>query len=262
MDRPAEEIARSAPRLIWDGPTRLFHWLLVVSIAASWATASLDLPLIQLPAIGGKPISLARMDVHLALGYWTLGLIIFRISWGVMGSRHARFASFLKGPATTWRYASSLFSAHHETPGHNPMGGLMVVVMIVLIARQIYSGLFAADDLLECGIYAGAWAHTLDVAGQKAMRGLHGDNFNLILIAIAAHLIAIALYRFWLKTDLVGPMLTGRKSASRVDYAAAITGTPWIRLLIAVALSAGLAWWIVTAGQHAPAVCVPADDFM
>lgn len=275
---PQAARAESAkPRKIWDVPTRAFHWLLVLSLAASWATAEITFPAIVVPASGafkadilGHPfqlgwasaLNLGPMEIHLFLGYWTLALIVFRVLWGLIGTRHARFWSFIKGPVTTWKYGLSLFGAHRETAGHNPMGGLMVLVLLLLVARQVYSGLWNADDIIECGIYQGPFAKFLDLNGQKAMRILHGDNFNLILVAVAVHVLAIAIYRVLLRSDLIGPMITGRKSALRVGEANAIGGTPWLRFAGA-ALVAGLAaWWIVSTGVHDAAVCVPTSfDF-
>lgn len=234
-----ETIAPQAPvgkRLIWDVPTRLFHWLLVASIIASWATAELSSTLMQ---------------VHLWLGYWTMGLIVFRLVWGLIGSRHARFWSFLKGPLTVLRYARSMMSpAHQETAGHNPMGGWMVMILLVLIARQVYSGLFANDDVM----WEGPWSHTVSHASQKGLTALHHQNFLLIEIAVALHILAIVWYRLAMRTDLVTPMVTGRKSD--VAEGKAIKGTPWLRAALAIAL-AGAAVWAVIYLAPPP----PAEDF-
>lgn len=226
------------PHRIWDVPTRMFHWLLAASIVASWATAELSDTLMQ---------------VHMWLGYWTLGLVIYRILWGVIGSRHARFVSFLKGPGTIFRYARSLVDgSHRESAGHNPMGGWMVAVMLALAGAQAVSGLFSSDDLTAFG----AWSGGVSERTSNQMTGFHELNFNLIVAAVGAHLVAIGVYQFGLGKDLIGPMLTGHKSEPRVTAQDAIPGTPWLRAALA-ALLAGAAVYAVLATAPPPAV----DDF-
>ncbi len=233
----SEASAPAAQRRVWDVPTRLFHWLLVISIAASWATAELVDDAMQL---------------HMWLGYWTVGLIAFRILWGFMGSKHARFFSFLKGPRTTLAYAGSLLGRHHETPGHNPMGGWMVVLMILLVAVQAGTGLFADDDI----VWAGPWSHTVSNRMQTLLTNWHRFNTNLIIAAIGIHILAIVTYRFAMREDLIGPMITGRKSAGRVTAADAISGTPWLRAILALALAGAFAYAVVALAPPAPI-----DDF-
>jgi cytochrome b len=223
----------SGARRIWDAPTRAFHWLLVILIAASWGTAKLSDTL---------------MGWHLLLGDFTLGLIVFRILWAIVGTRHARIWNFLRGPVETLRYARSLVRGHVETPGHNPMGGWMVLVMLALIAFQVATGLFANDEIA----YSGPWSHAVSRHLVKTLTAWHTVNVNLIIAAIALHLIAIAIYRFGFKTDLVGPMITGRKSETRVDADAAIAGTPWLRFLVVATLAGAAAWAIVNLAPPEP----------
>jgi cytochrome b len=222
---------------IWDVPTRLFHWLLVISIVASWVTAD---------------VVDDQMQLHLWLGYWTLGLIAFRMLWGLFGSRHARFASFLKGPMKVLAYGRSLAGKHHvEAAGHNPMGGWMVFLMIALVAVQTVSGLFTDDDI----IWAGPWTPAVSGSMVNLATRIHHINFNLIQAAVAAHLVAVLAYQFGLRNDLVGAMITGRKSSSRIDASHAIPGTPWGRAALAALLAGGLVYAVLA---FAPA---PVDDF-
>lgn len=178
------------------------------------------------------------MGWHLLLGCFTIGLVVFRILWAIVGARYARIWNFLRGPLTTLRHARALFAGHVETPGHNPMGGWMVVIMMGLIVFQVTTGLFANDEIA----YSGPWSHTVSHHLVKQMTIRHAFNVNLITGAIALHLIAIATYRFCFRTDLVGPMITGRKSEARVSADAAINGTPWLRFLIVAALAGAAAY--------------------
>jgi cytochrome b len=116
---------------VWDLPVRLFHWLIVLLLVFQVVTGQ----------IGGS-----LMEWHAYSGYAILVLIVFRILWGFAGSTHARFASFLAGPAATYRFALRLFSREAVPQvGHNPLGGWMVIALIVSLALQAASGLFAYD---------------------------------------------------------------------------------------------------------------------
>ena len=116
-----------ARRLVWDLPLRLFHWIFATCIVASYVTAKLGFD---------------WMQWHFYLGYTTIGLLVFRILWGFFGPRHARFSSFLHKPSAIWLYVRGMFS-RNSTPsiGHNPVGGLMVFLMIVLVAIQAGSSI-------------------------------------------------------------------------------------------------------------------------
>src|SRR6266478_4571646 len=129
---------RTDRRLVWDLPLRAFHWLFAVSILAAWGTALLGF---------------AWMKWHFWLGYWVMGLLVFRLIWGFVGPKHARFSNFLKGPSAVLRYARGLTGAGEPvcSVGHNPLGGLMVILMLILVAFQVCTGLFATDDIAWSG---------------------------------------------------------------------------------------------------------------
>jgi len=227
-------------RLVWDLPLRLFHWLFAVSIFASWATA--------------QPGS-QWMKIHMRLGYWMIGLLLFRIIWGFVGPRHARFTSFLKGPTTVWGYAKGLAgraAVASESVGHNPLGALMVVAMLLLVALQVTTGLFATDDIVWTGPYYPS------VSGGTAQRltAVHHANFNLILTAIALHIIAIVYYTFVKRQPLVPAMVTGFKPAAAVPEHEAIRGSQLIKAAIVIALASGAVYFLVTA---APPPAGPSD---
>jgi cytochrome b len=223
-------------RLVWDLPLRLFHWLLVLSIIASYVTAK---------------IGIETMQYHMYLGYWTLGLILFRIFWGFVGPRHARFSSFIGSPAWVWRYAKGLAAGTMiQTVGHNPLGGLMVVLMLLLVGFQAVTGLFATDDIVWTGPYNGA------VSGDTAdqMTSWHHTNFNFILAAVALHIMAIAFYFLVKKQNLVGAMLHGKKAAQHVPAHEAITKSEIVRAVVVILISAGLVYWLISAAPEPPDV--------
>jgi cytochrome b len=223
-------------RLVWDLPLRLFHWLFALSICASWAT--------------GKA-GFEWTPWHMRLGYFMLGLLVFRIIWGFVGPRHARFSSFLARPAAIWRYAKGLTGAAQaiHSVGHNPLGGVMVIFMLLLVAFQVTTGLFTTDDIAWAGPYNPAVS---DATGHL-LTSLHHKNFNLILAAITLHLSAIAYYAFAKKQNLVPAMLTGWKPAEAVPEHEAIASSQLWKAIIVIAVSSGAVYWVLSA---APAAAV------
>jgi len=227
-------------RLVWDLPLRVFHWLFALSIAASWATAE---------------AGFEYMQYHFYLGYWMIGLVLFRIIWGFVGPRHARFANFLRGPSTLLKYLRSLKGGEPlNSAGHNPAGGLMVIVMMAMVAFQTGTGLFATDDIAWWGPYNPAVSGAL--AGK--LTSLHHANFNMILGAVALHLLAIGFYWLVKKQNLVVPMFTGHKPAMWVAPHEAITSSQLLKALIVIVISIGLVYWLISA---APPEAVDAYSF-
>ncbi len=217
-------------RLVWDLPLRLFHWLLVMSLTASWATAEAGLD--------WRPL-------HMRLGYFTIGLVVFRILWGFLGPRHARFANFLAGPASVLRYSRAMISGvpPAQSAGHNPLGAWMVVLMLAMLGVQTATGLFTSDDI----VYAGPYNGTVSDAMAKTLGHVHHLNFDFILAAVTLHVLAIALYTFAKKQRLVQAMVTGYKSADIVPAHEAIDGSEFIKACIVASISAGLVYWLVSA---------------
>jgi cytochrome b len=217
-------------RLVWDLPLRLFHWLLALSIFSSWLTAEFD-----------------WMEIHFWLGYGTLGMVIFRIFWGFIGPRHARFASFLVGPIALLRHAkATLRGTAANSVGHNPLGGLSVIVLLALVIVQAVTGLFTTDDVIWAGVYnAAVSSRTGDY-----LSGLHHRNFNRLLAMICLHLIAIAYYWLIKKQNLVSAMVTGTKSAEIVPPHEEIAGSALLRALIAILISSAAIYWLVSAAPQ------------
>ncbi|WP_440027815.1 cytochrome b/b6 domain-containing protein [Chromobacterium amazonense] len=178
---------------VWDVPTRLFHWTLVVLFGAMWLCAEQ----------GGE-----WLQYHIYCGVALASLLVFRLIWGVVGSQTARFSNFVRGPRTIVRYLKGELP-EREAPGHNPLGGWMVVVMLLALGAQVLTGLFAAD--VDSYLYDGPLAKHIDSGLAESATGAHKLLFNGLLGLVALHLTAIVLYRLVKKQNLVGPMLTGYK---------------------------------------------------
>ncbi len=207
---------------LWDGPTRLFHWSLAALILAAWLTA-------------GK-----SMEWHKLCGYAVLGLIVFRLWWGVAGGSTARFASFLKGPKTTLAYVSGLGSRKAgETAGHNPLGAWSVAAMLLLIALQAGLGLFATDI---DGIESGPLSDKVDFDTGRLFSEWHELAFRVLQGLIGLHLAAIAFYAIWKRENLVGPMITGARRFS--GAVAPLRKAPLWSLAVGVVLAVAAAWLI------------------
>ena len=207
------------PVLVWDLPTRIFHWLLVALVAFSFYTGK----------TGGT-----LMQYHEWSGVAILVLVFFRVCWGFLGGAHARFTGFLKGPREVWRYATGLFGRDYQPHlGHNPMGGWSIVAMLAALLVQAGTGLFANDDIFTEGpLYAWVSKETSDW-----LTGIHHLNQNILLGLVALHLGAIVFHFVVKRENLVTPMLTGRKAWHE---AAAPAGGSWKRaLVLAAALATG-----------------------
>ncbi len=221
----AADSSRDERRLVWDLPVRIFHWLFAASILASWGTAELGF---------------SWMKWHIRLGYWMIGLLSFRVLWGFVGPRHARFTSFLKGPRSVWRYAKGLAGADEEihTVGHNPLGGLMVIIMLLLVSFQVSTGLFATDDIA----WTGPYYPTVSNGTAEYLTGLHHFNFNLIWAAIGLHIGAILYYAFIKRQNLVPAMLHGHKPAAMVPLGHHIPSSQLWKAFAVMVVSAAIVY--------------------
>ncbi|HZX23120.1 MAG TPA: cytochrome b/b6 domain-containing protein [Woeseiaceae bacterium] len=216
---------RPAGALVWDLPLRLFHWLLVLALAGSWITHELGVK---------------AMDWHMRLGYLVIGLIVFRLLWGFLGPRHARFGDFLRGPGAVVAYARDWLAGRARvSAGHNPLGGWSVLAMLAVVTVQAVTGLFNSDDVLTSGPWHGAVSDDL----ADTLSWLHAVNFNLLLALAGLHLASILAYWLRLRIDLVTAMITGRKRGA--DRAAGIAGHRLLLALVLAALAAGAVWLMV-----------------
>jgi len=213
--------------LVWDLPLRLFHWLFALTIFAAWYTSEQEGELI---------------DLHMQLGYFAIGLIVFRLIWGLVGTRHSRFSQFLPTPARLTAYLKGRDrQADVSYAGHNPLGSLMVILMIVLVSLQAISGLFINDDVFSSGPYYGSVGSEI----EAIMEFLHHNTFDLMLISIALHISAIGYYWWVKKHNLVKPMITGRKPADLVAEQDSIPHSRLLLALLVAALVAGFVYWLV-----------------
>ncbi|MDO8458027.1 MAG: cytochrome b/b6 domain-containing protein [Burkholderiaceae bacterium] len=194
--------------LVWDAPVRVFHWLLVLSFAGAYLTAESE----------------RWRLVHVSLGYTMAGLVAFRILWGLMGTRYARFASFVRGPAAVMRYARAMLAGqpeHHV--GHNPAGALAIVLLL----------------LSSIAIVATGWAVYNDVGGDW-LGDLHEGAANIMLIVVAVHVAGVAVASWLHRENLVRAMVTGKKE-----------GTPdtgirraWRPLALIIVVAVLGFWWL------------------
>jgi cytochrome b len=229
----ASEIDREKPSrkavAVWDWPVRIVHWSLVVLITVSWITSE----------VGGN-----AMTYHMWSGYTILTLLIFRIAWGWVGSRHARFGSFVRGPREVIRYAASLAGARSSSfLGHNPLGGWSVVLMLLSMTLQAATGLFANDEIFT----EGPLASRVSADTSGFLTTIHRYNFYVLLALIALHVLAIVFYLLVKRENLVGAMFTGRKHVAHP----AAQDEPMASLLraaVVLLISAGVVAVIVNSG--------------
>lgn len=209
---------------VWDLPTRLFHWLMVIFVIISFATGM----------AGGN-----WMSYHMKSGYIIFSLLIFRLCWGFWGGRYSRFVSFIRGPGAVMQYAKTLL--HEDTPkhlGHNPMGGWSVMAMLAALLLQVSTGLFANDDIATQGPLYG-W---VSKATSDWLTGIHLFNKGVILFLLALHLLAVLFYLFIKHDNLIIPMVTGRRPLS--EDAPSSSYKIWQAVLIA-AFSIMVVYWVV-----------------
>jgi len=200
---------------IWDLPTRLVHWAVAALVPALWATHELEL-----------------MDLHILLGETMLGLVLFRLIWGAIGSSTSRFSSFLRGPRAVLRYVRG---GAGDGFGHNPLGGWSAVAMLLVLLVQAGLGLFVTD---EDGLNSGPLSHFVSYDSARILAERHEAMFYVLLGLIALHLGAICYHLLVRRDDLVTPMISGRRPAPATRERMA--GAPYWRFLLAAGLAAGL----------------------
>lgn len=200
---------------VWDLPTRVFHWTLFLLVAAALVTGEL----------GGN-----LMDWHGRIGLAILGLLVFRLVWGLVGSTYARFANFIPGPRAVLAY---LRGSWHGL-GHNPVGAFSVLALLAVLGFQAATGLVADDDIAFHGpLYPLVSAET-----AARLTGWHRLNVAVIVVLVTLHLGAILFYTLVKKDTLVRPMITGEKATS-APGAVPATGGGWVALMVAVLVAVG-----------------------
>ena len=204
---------------VWDLPVRLFHWLLVAAMAGAVVTGQ----------IGGNLIIW-----HGRLGIAILGLVGFRLVWGLLGSRTARFSSFVRGPGAIRAYLKGQWHGI----GHNPLGALSVLALLGLLAVQGTTGLFANDDIA----FSGPLRALVSEALSGRITGIHEAVGNLLIALVSLHVAAIVFYVRVKRENLVKPMLSGWKEVESDSPVDSTQGGGPVAFIIALAVALGVVW--------------------
>lgn len=218
---------RPDTRLVWDLPLRVTHWALALAVAGSFAT---------------HYAGIEWFAWHRRCGYAVLVLAVFRVLWGIVGTRHARFANFVRSPIAVLQYVRGRAA---RPVAHNPLGALSVLALLALLLLQAGSGLLANDEIMSMGPFYGWIAPEL----SNRITSLHRNSSDVLLVLVALHVAAIAWYALVRGERLVLPMVTGRKPAADLPAGEAITHS---RTPLAVAIVAALVFALVLAVRAAP----------
>jgi cytochrome b len=225
--------AATDQRRIWDLPVRIFHWTLAAAIIAAFAT---------------NRLGVSYFKYHVWCGYAVIVLVLFRIAWGFVGTRHALFRNFVRGPAATARYALLVLGGRKpHYAGHNPLGAWMVLLLLIAVGLQAALGLFGNDDIFNVGPLAGYVSKETSLQ----LTSLHRRLFYVIMAAIALHVAAVIAHHVFAGEKLVQAMITGRKPKEALAESDAIASSrSWLAALVTAAVTALLALVV----SHAPAV--------
>lgn len=186
----------SVKQPLWDWQVRVGHWLMVVLITACWWTAENH-----------------YIVYHRYCAYGLLGIILFRIYWGVVGSSTAQFSQFLQKPKVVVQYLKALPQREGKmSAGHNPVGGYSVLLLLLLMLLQIGLGLFSID---VDGFDGGPFADYLSFEVSRQITKLHASAFNVLLVFIALHITAVLYYLIWRRQNLTAAMIHGKTTAPR-----------------------------------------------
>ncbi len=207
---------------VWDLPTRLFHWALVGLVLLSWLT--------------GEDEGAAL--IHRLSGEAIAGLIVFRVAWGFVGGGHARFSDFLKGPGAVGRHLGDLLRGRAEkTLGHNPLGGISVLLLLVAVSFVVVTGLFSAGDEGPGGPLAGRFGWNL--------ADLHEPAFRILQVLVVVHLLGVAVTSLASRDNLLRAMITGTKPRGDDAHLPPPRRASAFALLVAVALGAAMSAYLM-----------------
>ena len=216
---------------VWDLPTRLFHWVLALAVVGSVVTAK----------IGGN-----ATVWHFRLGYLVLGLLLFRLVWGVVGGHWSRFATFVRGPGTVLRYLrGQTRPGEHLDVGHNPLGAGSVLALLTILAVQVGTGLIADDEIASVG----PLNRFVDTATGLAATAWHKTGGQWIIIGLVVlHIAAIVFYKVRHGKDLVGPMVRGDKQLAEYAPASADDMRSRLKAVVIIAVIAAAVAFVVRLG--------------
>ena len=208
---------------VWDAPTRLFHWAIVLLVTFSYVS-----------------IQKEWVQLHFLSGYTVLALLLFRIAWGFVGSETSRFRQFLRSPVEGLRHLAAFGTREPDTEiGHNAAGGWMVLAMLLALLAQAGTGLFSNDDIDA----QGPLAHLVSKGTSNWLSGVHATSFWVLLGLVVLHIAAIIAYAAVKRHDLVRAMVTGRKRLPATLRQPRFASPVLAAAILAV--SAGLVWALV-----------------
>jgi cytochrome b len=212
----------AATAVVWDLPVRIVHWAFVLLLGVSWYTAENGM-----------------LDWHSRSGYALLGLLLFRLMWGFIGSSTARFTEFVKGPKVIWQHLLSLRERKPNTGiGHNPLGAISVIALLGLMATQMITGLFAVDI---DGIESGPLSDRVSFEQGRWLAEAHQTSFTLLLVLVASHLAAVGFYQFYKRDNIVGAMITGRHRTTSASLKPAAVWRSVLCAIVAICIAAFVA---------------------
>jgi len=192
LEPASPQTASKRKILVWDAPTRLFHWLTALLVLAAYVTWRLD-----------------WVDWHAKIGNAVLTLVTFRLLWGFFGSDTTRFTNFIVSPRAALDHLLQAFRREPDRQvGHNPAGGLMVLLLIVLLLGETLSGLYVNNDVAD----AGPLTELVPARIANTITAAHWIIWDALLAAVALHLLAILAYAVAKGQNLVTPMITGKKT--------------------------------------------------
>ena len=179
---------------VWDPLVRVFHWSLVVAFFTAYFTED------------------DFLTLHTYAGYTVLGLILFRILWGLVGSRHARFSDFVTSPRTAWQYLKDTlrFRAKRYL-GHNPAGGAMIVMLLLSLLITTLTGIAVYGAAESAGPLA-AWLGNIGERGEDVLKEIHEFFANFTLLLVAIHVSGVIVESFIHRENLVKSMVNGNKA--------------------------------------------------
>ncbi len=217
MTRNADRVA------VWDLPLRLFHWALAVAVTVSFVAVEF----------------LDDIDLHVRSGQVILGLLVFRLLWGVVGSSTAQFHRFVRGPASV---LAAVKGQAQTALGHSALGALSVVAMLTSLSVQVLTGLSSDDEIFTTG----PLVKYLSSDQVSWANRIHDWNSKVLLALIALHLLAILYYWLMRKRNLVAPMITGSMPATdALKQASAKVRLKSFWQGVAVAAIGGITAWAV-----------------
>lgn len=212
---------------VWDWPVRAVHWAIALLVAAQITTG----------LIGNE-----ALVWHMRCGETLLALVLFRVIWGFVGSGNARFSSFVRGPGAVVTYIRSIFRPPHEAHAtHNPIGGWMVIALLMAMLVQAGTGLFTQDDIGNEGPLVKLVSGDL----SESLGWFHRRAWWLVASLASLHILAVIGYFAVLGDDLISPMVTGRKRLPARIANAASAAASTTRAVVLLAAIAATMWWLV-----------------